>query len=153
LAAGKRRPAGQTRDFAVNCFQSAFDFDDVVKGFALRTGDILIEGDMLRPQARGTRNSSNYLASVTDRPGQQKIRAAGRSGVIRVPAEFGNPITCFMHAQAYVAETSFGQELGSNDRVRIVCVLTRRHLGRPLIPPKDHRDKACANPNGSRRSF
>jgi hypothetical protein len=42
--------------------------------------------------------------------------------VMRVPAEFGNPITCFMHAQAYVAETSFGQELGSNDRVRIVCV-------------------------------
>jgi hypothetical protein len=32
--------------------------------------------------------------------------------VMRVPAEFGNPITCYMQAQAYVAETSFGQELG-----------------------------------------
>jgi hypothetical protein len=42
--------------------------------------------------------------------------------VMRVPAEFVNPITCFMHAQAYVAQTSFGQELGSTDRVRIVCV-------------------------------
>jgi hypothetical protein len=42
--------------------------------------------------------------------------------VMRVPAEFGNPITRFMHAQAYVAETLFGQELDSEDRVRIVCV-------------------------------
>jgi hypothetical protein len=42
--------------------------------------------------------------------------------VMRVPAEFGNPITCFMHAQAYVAETSFGQELDSKDLVKIMCV-------------------------------
>ena len=42
--------------------------------------------------------------------------------VMRVPAEFGNPITCFMHAQAYIAQTSFGQELGPKDRLRIVCV-------------------------------
>ena len=39
-----------------------------------------------------------------------------------VPTEDGNPIACFMHAQAYVAETSFGQELGVDDRVKIVCV-------------------------------
>ena len=42
--------------------------------------------------------------------------------VMRVPAEFGNPITCYMQAQAYVAETSFGQELGSKDRLKIMCV-------------------------------
>jgi hypothetical protein len=39
----------------------------------------------------------------------------------RVPAEFGNPITCLMHAQAYLAETSIGQDLSSNDRVKIIC--------------------------------
>ena len=43
---------------------------------------------------------------------------------MRVPAEFGNPITCLMHAQAYLAETSIGQNLGSGDRVKIICVRT-----------------------------
>jgi hypothetical protein len=42
--------------------------------------------------------------------------------VMRVPAEFGNPIMCFMHAQAYVAETSFGRELDAKDRLRIMCL-------------------------------
>jgi len=26
-----------------------------------------------------------------------------------------------MHGQAYLAETSIGQELGENDRVKVVC--------------------------------
>jgi hypothetical protein len=43
---------------------------------------------------------------------------------MRVPSEFGNPITCLMHAQAYLAETSIGQDLGSNDRLKIICVRT-----------------------------
>jgi hypothetical protein len=41
--------------------------------------------------------------------------------VIRVPTHFGNPVTCFMRGQAYLAETSIGQALGENDLVRIVC--------------------------------
>ena len=43
------------------------------------------------------------------------------TAVVRVPSEFGNPAACFMHAQAYLAGTSLGQELGSNDRVKIIC--------------------------------
>jgi hypothetical protein len=31
---------------------------------------------------------------------------------MRAPAEFGNPATCLMHGQAYVAEATIGQELG-----------------------------------------
>lgn len=42
--------------------------------------------------------------------------------VVRVPSEFGNPATCFMHGQAYLAATSLGQDLGTNDRVKIICV-------------------------------
>jgi hypothetical protein len=42
---------------------------------------------------------------------------------MRVPAEFANPITCLMHAQAYLAETSIGQDLSSNDRIKN-CVRT-----------------------------
>ena len=41
--------------------------------------------------------------------------------VMRVPANFGNPATCFMHGQAYLAETSIGQTLEANDLVRVVC--------------------------------
>ncbi len=44
---------------------------------------------------------------------------------MRVPAEFGNPITCFMHAQAYIAETSFGQELDSKDLVKVIMCVRR----------------------------
>ena len=43
------------------------------------------------------------------------------TAVMRVPAEFGNPATCFLHGQAYLAETSIGQELTADDRVKIVC--------------------------------
>jgi len=39
-----------------------------------------------------------------------------------VPAEFGNPAHCFMHAQAYLAGSAIGRDLDENDRVRIVCV-------------------------------
>jgi hypothetical protein len=42
--------------------------------------------------------------------------------VMRVPAEFGNPATCFMQAQAYLAGSSIGRELDADERVRIVCV-------------------------------
>ena len=42
--------------------------------------------------------------------------------VMRVPAEFGNPATCFMHAQAYLAGSSIGRDLDANERVRIVCL-------------------------------
>jgi len=46
------------------------------------------------------------------------------TAVMRVPAESGNPATCFMRGQAYLAETSIGQELGDNDRVKVVCART-----------------------------
>ena len=48
--------------------------------------------------------------------------------VMRVPAEFGNPITCFTHAQAYVAETSFGRDLDGKDLIRIMCVQNNEAL-------------------------
>jgi hypothetical protein len=48
-----------------------------------------------------------------------------------VSTEDRNPITCFMHAQAYVAETSLGQELGVDDRVKIVCARRDTVLATP----------------------
>ena len=39
-----------------------------------------------------------------------------------VPEQFGNPVTCVMHGQAYLAETSIGQEMGQDERVKVVCI-------------------------------
>jgi hypothetical protein len=47
------------------------------------------------------------------------------TAVMRVPAKFGNPVTCFMHGQAYLAETSFGHTLGNDEHVRILCAPTK----------------------------
>ena len=44
--------------------------------------------------------------------------------VMRMPAKFGSPVTCFMHGQAYLAETSIGQALGNDDQVKVVCAPT-----------------------------
>jgi len=61
------------------------------------------------------------ICSVTVTPDLRDCSRANATAVMRVPAEFGHPAACFMHGQAYLAETSIGQELGENDRVKIVC--------------------------------
>ena len=43
---------------------------------------------------------------------------------MRVPLEFANPALCLMHGQAYLAGTSLGRDLGSDDWIKIVCVRT-----------------------------
>ena len=43
---------------------------------------------------------------------------------MRVPAEFGNPVLCLLHGQAYLAATSLGRDLGTDDRIKIICVRT-----------------------------
>ena len=52
----------------------------------------------------------------------QDCTRSNANTVMRVPSEFGNPATCFMHAQAYLAGSSIGRELDANERVRIICV-------------------------------
>jgi hypothetical protein len=46
--------------------------------------------------------------------------------VMRVPEEFGNPATCLMHGQAYLAETSIGRDLHDNERIKVVCAQARK---------------------------
>ena len=61
------------------------------------------------------------ICSVAVTPDLRDCTRDNAAAVMRVPAEFGNPATCFMHGQAYLAETLIGQELGDNDRVKVVC--------------------------------
>lgn len=41
--------------------------------------------------------------------------------VMRVPDDFGNPATCFMHGQAYLAQTEIGRHLDKDQRVKVAC--------------------------------
>ncbi len=55
------------------------------------------------------------------------IRACSRDNAVdtmQVPEAFASPAACFMHGQAYLAETSLGRELTENERVKVVCVRT-----------------------------
>jgi hypothetical protein len=53
------------------------------------------------------------------------LRACGRHSavhVLRVPEEFALPAMCAMCGQAFLTETSIGQEPANNEHVKIVCV-------------------------------
>lgn len=42
---------------------------------------------------------------------------------MRVSEAYTSPAACAMQGQAYLAVTAIGRSLGSNDRVKVVCVL------------------------------
>ena len=65
------------------------------------------------------------ICSAAAIPNAQDCTRDTAIAVIRSPTEFGNPVTCLMHGQAYLAETSIGQELGTDDVVRIICTPTK----------------------------
>jgi hypothetical protein len=50
--------------------------------------------------------------------------------VLKVPEEFANPATCFMHGQAYLADTELGRQLGDDDRVKVVCARSSKVAAR-----------------------
>ena len=57
------------------------------------------------------------------------LAACSQSNAIHtmyVPEQFANPAMCFMHGQAYLAETSIGQDIGQDERVKVVCVRSSR---------------------------
>ena len=61
------------------------------------------------------------ICSIAATPDVRDCTRANAEAVMRVPAEFSSPVTCFIHGQAYLAETSIGQEIGENERVKVVC--------------------------------
>ena len=62
------------------------------------------------------------ICSVTATPDLADCNRNNAATLMRVPAEFGNPATCFMQAQAYLAGTPTGRELTVDERIKIVCV-------------------------------
>ena len=61
------------------------------------------------------------ICSIAITSDLQDCNANNAVAVARVPSEFASPVTCFMHGQAYLAETSIAQESGNDDPVKIVC--------------------------------
>jgi len=42
--------------------------------------------------------------------------------VLQVPEQFGNPVTCMMYGQAYLAGTSIGREIHESEQVKVLCI-------------------------------
>ncbi len=66
-------------------------------------------------------NALILICSLAVTPELSDCTQANAVTAMRVPELFGNPATCFMHGQAYLAETSIGRDLAENERVRVVC--------------------------------
>jgi len=58
------------------------------------------------------------LASVPD---LAACTADNALEVIRNPETFVSPITCFVHGQAYLADTAIGRDLSENEAVKVIC--------------------------------
>lgn len=61
------------------------------------------------------------ICSLAATPDLAACDQANAVSVISVPEDFGNPATCFMHGQAYLAETSLGRDLTTDERVNVIC--------------------------------
>jgi hypothetical protein len=62
------------------------------------------------------------ICSTAITPDLRDCTRDNAAAVMLLPVQSGNPATCFMHGQAYLAQTSIGEGLGATDRVKIVCV-------------------------------
>jgi hypothetical protein len=62
------------------------------------------------------------ICSAAAAPDLHDCTRHNATAVLRVPAEFGSPATCFLHGQAYLAGTSIGRELEPDERVKVICV-------------------------------
>jgi hypothetical protein len=66
------------------------------------------------------------ICSVAVTADLRDCNANNAMAVARVPTEFANPVTCLMNGQAYLAETSIGRDLSTDDRVKIICERTEK---------------------------
>jgi hypothetical protein len=58
-------------------------------------------------------------------PRSRILGCAVALSVLRVPATFESPVSCLMHGQAYLAQTSIGQSLNKAEAVKVMCVHAR----------------------------
>ena len=66
------------------------------------------------------------VCSLTTVPNMDSCTEKTAIAVISDPDTFASPITCFVHGQAYLAETSISDALEPDDIVRVIC--SRRRI-------------------------
>jgi hypothetical protein len=66
------------------------------------------------------------VCSMAITPDLARCDRSNAVDVLRVPEDFGTPMTCFMHGQAYLAQTEMGRTLAEDERVKVSCVPTQR---------------------------
>lgn len=66
------------------------------------------------------------VCSLAAAPDLEHCTEASADIVLRDPEAFASPLTCFLHGQAYLAETAIGAEIGESPHlVRVVCARRR----------------------------
>lgn len=65
------------------------------------------------------------ICSMAVTPDIRDCTRDNAADVMRVPGETGLPAICFLHGQAYLAETSIAADLRETDRIKIVCARMR----------------------------
>jgi hypothetical protein len=62
------------------------------------------------------------ICSLNVTPELRECTRDNATNVVQVPEEFGNPATCMLHGEAFIAGTTVGQNLASDERVKVMCV-------------------------------
>jgi hypothetical protein len=62
------------------------------------------------------------ICSLNVTPELRECTRDNATNVVQVPEEFGNPATCMLQGEAFIAGTSVGQNLASDERVKVMCV-------------------------------
>jgi len=63
------------------------------------------------------------------------LRDCGRNNAVQImqlPEQIASPSMCAMRGQAYIAETTIGQELTEDERVKVLCIKSENlpgHVG------------------------
>jgi hypothetical protein len=77
------------------------------------------------PNVSGDSDVLTALVLVCSLAVTPDLRECGRDNtvhVLQVPEEFALPTVCAMRGQSFLAETSIGQDLADNERVKIKCI-------------------------------
>jgi hypothetical protein len=72
------------------------------------------------------------ICSLSVTPELRDCSRDNATSVLQVPEEFMLPSQCMMRGQAFVAETSIGQDLAQEERVKVMCV-RQMIVGRRVI--------------------
>lgn len=76
------------------------------------------------------------ICTIDVAPNPENCTSKTAATVMRVPTEFGNPATCFMQGQAYLASKPFERELDANERVKVICLPSSKLIAR--APDRRH---------------